>query len=524
MGKIISKEAINDWLTYIDYDIILNKESELSSSKKVLVLDSIDALNFIREATDNTPINLDKRLQYLVDLCLLPCRNDYYQRFLGYRSQYYRTQEDWWNDCWQSIRLNNILHEMYIRPIGLYFSEASDGKNFAEKWPRFYNHANRYKESSNSLTAFSYLECIRLLTNLGKKPPFEDLNNFLYKLCEKNGGKLKLFERSVEIRANALSVIDLINKKWSTKYDFYKSYSELFIVLKEMLFRSEWNQFSNSWAPILTKLSDEDVIRTIKSKIPTTGEIDQSWISGNNYNRKPRFALLSMIHQLDKKDEYFKLIEPNRFVYTAPYYVNSYLNVAHIIDNVIKAFDDNKDIQRKVQDDDITEEYFRDLVKLGLSSHKGSAIEWVEKERAVSSGRSTDILISVNEGPDIPVEAKLLWRFKDGYEPITEVLEQTINGTLAITVVINLKSNPLYQKKYQGLEGWKNYVEDHATYIPGTIRESIKFSRSYEVFKSKHFFSDHLCKLGERTRNVTLLNFFVDLRDFIRSPSLKELK
>ncbi|MBU4222322.1 MAG: hypothetical protein KKA10_12045 [Euryarchaeota archaeon] len=104
MAKIISKEAINDWLTYIDYDIII-KDVDLNSSKKLLVLDSIDALNFIREATDNNPINLDERLQYLVDLCLLPCRNDYYQRFLGYRSQYYRTREDWWNDCWQSIRL-----------------------------------------------------------------------------------------------------------------------------------------------------------------------------------------------------------------------------------------------------------------------------------------------------------------------------------------------------------------------------------------------------------------------------------
>jgi len=296
-----------------------------------------------------------------------------------------------------------------------------------------------------------------------------DLNNFLYKLCEKNGAKLKLFERSIEIRANALSVIDLINNKWPKKYDFYYIHSELLIILKEMLFRSEWNQFSNSWAPILIKLSDKEVIRTIKSKIPTTGEMDHSWISGNNYTRKPRFALLSMIHELNKSNEYFKLIEPNRFVHTASQYVYSYQNVAHIIDNIIKSFDDNRDIQKKVQDNDIIEEYFRDLLKLGLSSHKGSAIEWVEKEREVGSGRSTDILISVKEGPDIPVEAKLLWRFSEGYEPITEVLEQTINGKLAITVVINPKSNPSYQRKYQGLDGWKNYVEDHPSYIPGTI-------------------------------------------------------
>ncbi len=350
---------------------------------------------------------------------------------------------------------------MNVRSIDFYFSEPSDGKYFSEKWPRFYHQANVNKESNNSLPAFSYLECIRLLTNLGKETPIKDLNNFLYKLCEKNGAKLILFERSIEIRANALSVIDLINNKWPKKYDFYDIHSELLIILKEMLFRSEWNQFSNSWAPILIKLSDKEVIRTIKSKIPTTGEMDHSWISGNNYTRKPRFALLSMIH---------------------------------------------------------------DLLKLGLSSHKGSAIEWVEKEREVGSGRSTDILISVKEGPDIPVEAKLLWRFSEGYEPITEVLEQTINGKLAITVVINPKSNPSYQRKYQGLDGWKNYVEDHPSYIPGTIRESIKFSRSYEVFKSKHFFSDHFSKLGERTRNITLLNFFVDLRDYIRSPKLKELK
>jgi len=56
MAKIISKEAINDWLTYIDYDIII-KDVDLNSSKKLLVLDSIDALNFIREATDNNPIH-----------------------------------------------------------------------------------------------------------------------------------------------------------------------------------------------------------------------------------------------------------------------------------------------------------------------------------------------------------------------------------------------------------------------------------------------------------------------------------
>ena len=39
-----------------------------------------------------------------------------------------------------------------------------------------------------------------------------------------------------------------------------------------------------------------------------------------------------------------------------------------------------------------------------------------------------------------------------------------------------------------------------------------------------HFFSDHRFMLTERSRNVTLLNFFIDLQDYIRSSTLKELK
>lgn len=525
MAIYTNKEAINDWLNYIDYDIISSKESELSFSKKILVLDSIEVLDFIRKATDDDdlPIHLDGRLQFLIDMCQLPCRNDYYQRFLGYNSTYYRTKNDWWNDCWQSVRLNNILHEMDIISIDFYLSDPSDGKYFAKKWPKFFGHANTNKEGSNSLPAFSYLECIRFLINLGREPPIKDLNNFLFKLCEKNGKKLKLFEMSTEIRANALNIIDLIHKKWPKKYDFDESYSKLLIILREMLSGSEWNEFSHSWAPILIKSSDKKVIQIIESKIPSKGEIDSNWISAYRFIRKPRFALLSIYNELNRYDDYFEIIEPNRFVY-ALNYVSSYQYVARVIDNIIHSFNDNRDIQKKVQDNHIREDYFRDLLKLGVSSNIGNAVKWVEKEREVGSGRRTDILITVKKGPDIPIEVKLLWRFNKGYGPITEVLEQTINGNLALTFIINPKSNPLYDEEYQGFEGWKSYVEDHETYIPGTTRESVKFFEADEELKSKHFFSDHRFELGGRAKNVTLLNFFVDLRDYIRSPSLKELK
>lgn len=447
MAIYTNRETINDWLNYIDHDIISSKESELSFSTKILVLDSIEVLDFIRKATDDDdiPIHQDQRLQKLIDLCKLPCKQDYYNRFLRYESRFYSNKNNWWNDCWQSIRLNNILHEMSIRQVDSYLMTPSDGKYFAAKWPKFFNQAKTDKEGSSSLPAFSYLECIRFLTNLGKEPPIKELDDFLYKLCEKSGDNLKLFEMSTEIRANALNTIDLINRKWPKTYDFNEIYSKLLVTLKEMILKSVLNEYSHSWAPILIKISDMEVIRIIESKIPTSGEIDNDWISGYKFIRKPRFALLSIIHKLNEIDDYFEIIEPNRFVYTPLGYINNYQEVARIIDNTIYSFGSMRDLQQKVQDNHIREDYFRDLLRSVLMSHIGETITWAEKEREVSSGRRTDILITVKKGPDIPVEIKLLWNnFNEGYNPITEVLEQTINGNLAVTFIINPKNNPLY--------------------------------------------------------------------------------
>lgn len=104
---IISKnsEVVDNWLNYIDFEMI-NDNSELGFNKKTFVLDSIEVLDFIRKNTDNIPRSYDNRLQFLLDLCQLPSKNDYYQRFLRYDSKYYHDKNHWWIDCWQSIRLN----------------------------------------------------------------------------------------------------------------------------------------------------------------------------------------------------------------------------------------------------------------------------------------------------------------------------------------------------------------------------------------------------------------------------------
>lgn len=518
-----NNEVIDNWLNYIDNELIPDT-SELRWYKKTFVLDSIEVLNFIRTYTNDIPTNRDDRLQFLIDSCLLPCRNDYYQRFLGFNSKYYRSKNDWWVDCWQSIRLNNILHEMDVRSISCFFSESSDGREFSEKWANFFNHSNDKKEISNSLPAFSYLECVRFLTNLGEELPIDNLIIFLQKLCIKENNELEFLPKSTEIRAFALNVIDMINRKSSNEYDFNNIYSNLISTLKFMLLESEWNEFSHSWAPILINISDNNINNLIESKIPTNKDINPNWFSSNKFIRKPRFALLTIFPKLRNCTKYFEIIHPNPFVYTSNHYIENYVLVANIIDKLIQSLNSNKDLQKKVQDNDIKENYFQDLLKTAMSTHIGNGIKWVEKEGEVGSGRTTDILITVKIGPEIPIEVKLLWRFREGYEPITEVLEQTIKGNLGITFTINKKDNPVYKRKYQGFEGWKNYVKNHDTYISGSIRESDKFFESNGELKSRHFFSDHRFILTERSRNVTLLNFFIDLQDYIRSPTLKELK
>lgn len=519
-----SNEVIDDWLNYIDIELIPTT-SELGLYRKTFVLDSIEVLNFIRTYTDDVPTNHDDRLQFLIDLCLLPCKNDYYQRFLGFKSKYYRSENDWWVDCWQSIRLNNILHEIGIRSINHFISEESDGEYFGKKWRTFFAIANDKKDNSNSLPAFSYLECIRLFTNLGIEPPINDLNTFLRILSQKRGNKLVLFPLSIEIRAQAINLIDLINEKFSRKYDFDEIYSNLLLNVKEILINSDWNIYSNSWAPILMKISkNKEIIDLIKSKIGSDVEFNTKWISGSNFTKKPRFALLSIYPRLSECNKYFEVIEPNRFVFSPSNFFNNYLHLANIIDRTVQSFDDNRDLHKKVQDNEIREDYFRDLLKIGISSNIGNGIKWVEKEREVSSGRITDVLITVEKGPNIPIEAKILWRFKEGYNPLIEVLEQTDKGNFGITFIINPIGNPLHQEKYQGFEGWKNFIEDHDTYIPGTIRDFNKFFELNEELKTRHLFSDHRFNFSGRTKNITLVHFFIDLQDYIRSPSLSKLK
>ncbi len=117
----------------------------------------------------------------------------------------------------------------------------------------------------------------------------------------------------------------------------------------------------------------------------------------------------------------------------------------------------------------------------------------------------------------------MLWRFGDGYEPITENIEQISEGTHGIIIVINPPDNPTYLSKYQGFDGWKAFVQDHETYIPGTMREDEDRIYSPDKIKTPHIFSDHYHLLGERERNITLLSFFVDLHNFVRSPYLSRL-
>ncbi|MBZ5529644.1 MAG: hypothetical protein LAN71_17315 [Acidobacteriia bacterium] len=527
MMNWVSTEVISDWLNYLDSVIIPEKGgSELWHNSKSLVLDSIEVFEYIRKATDNIPINQDNRFQKLLDICMQNCRNEYYQRFLGYKGIYYHNIKPlWWIDCWQSIRLINILHELNIQTIDAFF-DTSDGKRFREKWGTFFGFALSEMMGANSLPSFSYLECIRFLINMGRDIPYTDLNDFLTKLSEKNGSSLRLFPNSNEIRAQAIYTIDRINEKWPGRYDFNGCKSNLLNNLEELLTKSKWDEFSFTWTPNILKISENRIINLIKAKIPINGSINSAWVNGNNFSKKGRYAFLLLAADLKTNKKYFELIEPNRFAYIPSRYIENYKYIGNVVDNVIQGFKDIEDIQKKIQDQDITEGYFRDILGLGVKGAiaNNENIKWETPERVTNSGRITDISINVRSGPEIPIEAKLLWRFREGYEPIGEVLEQLNTGNLGITFVINPPNNPSYMSKYKNFEGWMNFVKDHPTYILGSIRN---FNNQFEAnaeFKSKHFFSDHHHRTSDgREKNVTLLNFFIDLQDYIRSPKLAKL-
>jgi hypothetical protein len=520
------KETVRDWLNYVDESLIYNKNrGELWDKSKTITLDSILAFDYIRRRTDNLPLSNDNRIQALIDLCLLSCRDDYFERFLRYRSEIYHNQESrWWIDCWETIRLNNILHELGIRDITEYFKN-SEGKWFKEKWGTFFQHASSNKIERNSLPAFSFLEGIRFLVNLQKPIPLEELQSFLTRLCNKSGQKFELFPRSNEIRAKSIGLINYITQKCPKEYDLSTLYSNIRDDLKFLLRSCEWDQYSHTGASIILETEDEEIIDIIRQKIPKEGSIDNKWLTGNNYHRKPRFGLLALFHNINEHVRYFELVEPNRFTYSPTVYVNSYVYVGQKIDNILQEFSEIRDIQKKVQNNDIREDYFKDLVKLGIKtlSGKDEYVKWTEKERMTSTGRTTDIYVIVKSGVDIPVEVKLLWRFRDGYEPITENIEQITEGTHGIIIVINPPDNPTYLGKYQGFEGWKAFVQDHETYIPGTMREDEDRFYSPDKLKTPHIFSDHHHILREREKNITLLSFFVDLQNFVRSQYLSRL-
>lgn len=517
--KWTSLDCINDWLDYLDQNIIyLNSDGELWHNSKAIVLDTIEILDYLRQNTDNIPAYYDNRFQKLLDICQNNCRNDYFHRFLGIDKRHYAREDLWWIDCWQSIRLNNILHEYRIRSIFNYF-ETSEGKNFSNKWRKFYNLANRKKYERNSLPAFSYLECIRLIINLEESID-DEFYHFIENICVLENDNLKFFPNSNELRSNSLILLNNISTKYGKDVDKYRN--DIWGTLKTLIKVCEWDQYSHTWVPSLLKINDDELLQLIRSKISDNGYIDSKWVSGNNFPRKARYAFLLLYKRLNIDVKYFEIIEPNRFVYAPIGYVNLYVHVGRVMDKILQGLKEIEDIQNKVKDGDIKEQYFKDQLIFGIKSvcENDPYIKWSEKEKRTTSGRISDIYINIKRGVDIPIEVKILWRFSDGYEPIIECLEQVTEGTFGIVVVINPPNNPEYKGKYHGFDGWRKYVEDHDTFVPGTITQNHdRFTKDDEL-KSRHFFSDHNHTLKERRRNITLLNYFIELSDFIRSPYL----
>lgn len=520
-------EVIEDWIEYLENTILpKNSYDEPGFNHKLVILDSILALNYLRKSDGNISFTQDLRLQRLFETCTSVCADDWFHRFLGYNSSKIGDNKNfWWLNCWETIRLNNVLHKFNYRKINDFFLESmSGGQEFAEKWEKFFKYSNDSKYESSSLPAFSYLECCLFALNVESEFSAEELELFLFHLCEKDGSNLKNYPKSLELRVKALNVLDEIG---STKIEHFDDlHKNLLSIIKNFIINSEWDLYSHSLATILFEIDNSEVVDILKYMMSDKKMIDARWVTGGqNYKRKPRFALLLTINEIEKKD-YFELIEPNNFLYTQHTYLNNYIRIAQSIDNIIQSFETNKELKRKVQENDIREEFFQDLIITGLSGLVGDFANWVEKEKETGSGRISDIYLSVKNGPNIPIETKILWRFgnDESYNPIDETIEQTCQWNFGITIVFNPKSNPSYKKIYRGFEGWINWVNDHESFIPGTIKESNKYFSSQVHLKSKHFFSSHKSISEEREKIISLLNFHVDLDDYILSPSLKKIK
>lgn len=387
------KEAINDWINYIDSEIFPKFQfliEEPWHNTKTIILDSIEVMDFMRKFDSDIPMSTDNRLQNLLDICVSGCRHDYFDRFKQYRPEVYHGSENlWWIDCWESIRLNNILHELDVRHIDGFFTESlSGGGEFKKKWELFFRIAKSRKDDVNSLPAFSYLECVRFCVNLDREIQVAEFMSFLNKLCEIDEGRLKYYPKSLEIRIKALSIIEKIKNKKSDESEFDNIYASLTNIAIEMISSCNWNKFAHSLACALFELHNKEIRELIITKLKNEVTIESSWVNGLNFMRKPRYSLLLSINEL-KNYKYFELVKPNCFVYTPSNYSAHYKNISCIIDNIVQSFYTNtdlqkkvQDLQKKVQDDDIKENikksYFRDLLKTGLSGSIGNSIRYVE--------------------------------------------------------------------------------------------------------------------------------------------------
>lgn len=192
--QLNDSSVVSDWLRFLDYD--LERDHEMWQNRKTLVLDSIEVLNYIRENTSSkVEVISDSRIQSLFDLCQLPCRTDYYSRFLKFDSRFYNNENNWWLDCWQTIRMKNLLHKFGLIDLNEYLLENSDGEYFAKKFPNFFNYSRKEK-ARVPLAAFSYLESIRLILNTDTMldtTHLDEIKSFLKLLYEKDNGKIKIF-------------------------------------------------------------------------------------------------------------------------------------------------------------------------------------------------------------------------------------------------------------------------------------------------------------------------------------------
>ena len=351
-----------------------------------------------------------------------------------------------------------------------------------------------------------------------KSFPTHDFEEFCNKIIETENSKLKYYPFSNEIRIKTLSVIEAIRRNLIkiTMDDQYNSIEE---VLIKQVTNSKWDGFSHTWATIIYDLKNENLIDIIKKRIPIDIHINEDWLSGNNYANKSRYALLSLLNEIPKI-KYFDIIPPFRSFYAPIGYETHYSYVARIVDIVLQGFKDIHNIQKIVEKGDIEESYFRDLLKLGLKAYiEKDELKWIEKEHETTSGRKADIFLT-RKTCDVPIELKILWRFKEGYEPIKENIDQIRDGEFGLMIVINKPNNPTFKSKYKGFEGWKQYIKDHPTYVPNTLVEKdpqLNLKTHYTV-------SEHAVSIGTLPKNYTLISFFIDLRYYIRSSDLAKLK